>query len=107
MEATHTELPKRPLPPRTARERVTGWVQWVGPGRLTGAAVVVLAVLAAGYWLVKPPPATTESTLPYAAPHTTTSVAGASSTSTAPSAAAATVTATPTRWIWPGRHATR
>ena len=34
--------------------------------------LVNLAVLAAGYWLVKPPPATTESTMPFAARPTTT-----------------------------------
>jgi competence protein ComEA len=38
----------------------------VGPGRLVAGAVSVLAVLAAGYWLVKPPTATTESRLPFA-----------------------------------------
>jgi len=62
-----SELPDRPAPPRTLRERIEQWVQWVGPGRLVGSAVVVLAVLAGGYWLVRPPAATTESKLPLAA----------------------------------------
>jgi competence protein ComEA len=38
----------------------------VGPGRLIAGSISVLAVLAAGYWLVKPPTATTESRLPFA-----------------------------------------
>jgi competence protein ComEA len=37
----------------------------VGVGRLAAGSVSVLAVLAAGYWLVKPPAATTESRLPF------------------------------------------
>ncbi len=39
--------------------------------------MVVLAVTAGAYWLVKPPPATTESKLPYASASTTSTVAGA------------------------------
>lgn len=77
VDVVHPELPERPLPPRSLTERVGGWVRWVGPGRIVGASVVVLAVLAAGYWLVKPPAATSESKLPYAAPHTTTSTTAA------------------------------
>ena len=71
MDGTHPELPERPLPPRSLTERVGGWVHWIGPGRLVASSVVVLAVLAGGYWLVRPPAATTESKLPYAAPRTT------------------------------------
>lgn len=71
MHATLPDLPDRPLPPRSPTERLRAWLQWVGPGRLLGSAVVVLAVLAGGYWLVRPPAATTESKLPYAAPHPT------------------------------------
>jgi competence protein ComEA len=37
----------------------------VGVGRLVAGSVSVLAVLAAAYWLVKPPTATTESRLPF------------------------------------------
>ncbi|MDO8389307.1 MAG: helix-hairpin-helix domain-containing protein [Actinomycetota bacterium] len=61
-----SEFPDRPAPPRTVRERVEQWVQWIGPGRLVGSAVVVLTVLAGAYWLVRPPIATTESKLPLA-----------------------------------------
>ena len=75
-----SDLPDRPAPPQPLAERVTSWVRWVGPGRLVGSAVVVLAVLAGAYWLVRPPAATTESKLPLAgssaAPPGTT-VAGA------------------------------
>lgn len=59
-------MPDRPAPPRPWRERIAQWVQWVGPGRLVASAVVVLAVLAGAYWLVRPPAATTESKLPLA-----------------------------------------
>ena len=76
-----SELPDRPAPPRTLRERIEQWMQWVGPGRLVGSAVVVLAVLAGGYWLVRPPAATTESKLPLA-------VSAAERTTTVPAAAA-------------------
>jgi len=47
-------------------DRARGWVQWVGPARVVASAVVVLAVVAGAYWLVKPPPVTTESKLPFA-----------------------------------------
>jgi competence protein ComEA len=60
----------------------------VGWSRLVGSAVALLAVLAGAYWLVKPPAATTESTLPYA-PH-----AAASSTTTTPAASADTPSTT-------------
>lgn len=65
-------LPDRPPPPRPWTERARTWVQWVGPARIVGSALVVLAVLAAAYWLVKPPAPTTESTLPFARPSATT-----------------------------------
>ena len=78
-----SEFPERPAPPQTLAHRARGWVQWVGAGRLAASAIAVLAVIAAGYWLVKPPPATTESKLPYAKP----------TSSTVPSSAATTVPA--------------
>lgn len=81
------ELPPRPDPPRTVREQVQGWLAWVGYGRVIGGAVVVLAVLAGGYWLVRPPAATTESTLPYAAPHSSTTLAPGGAAVTQPGAA--------------------
>jgi competence protein ComEA len=66
------ELPERPAPSVGAAEHVRHWLRWVGPGRLIAGSVSVLAVLAAGYWLVKPPTATTESRLPFAPKSTST-----------------------------------
>ena len=60
------ELPDRPAPPRSLLERVGAWMEWVGVGRLAASALALAVVLAGGYWLVKPPTATTESKLPYA-----------------------------------------
>jgi len=56
--------------------RVRSWLEWVGVGRVLGTAVVVLAVLAAAYWLVKPPAMPAESALPFASP-TSSSMADA------------------------------
>ena len=61
-----SEFPERPVPARSLVDRAHSWVEWVGVGRLVASAVVVLAVVAGAYWLVKPPAATTESKLPYA-----------------------------------------
>lgn len=61
-----SEFPERPVPARSLVDRARSWVEWVGVGRLVASAVVVLAVVAGAFWLVKPPPATTESKLPYA-----------------------------------------
>lgn len=66
----------RPAAPEPLAGRVRAWLVWVGPGRVVGTAVVVLAVLAAAYWLVKPPPATTESRLPFATSTTAAETAG-------------------------------
>lgn len=81
-----SEIPHRPAPPQSLVHRVRAWVQWVGAGRLVASAVVVLAVLAGAYWLVKPPPITTESKLPYATGDvsTSTSVAAAPAEPTSP-----------------------
>ena len=65
------EFPDRPAPPRSLVARARSWIEWVGAGRLVASAVVVIAVVAGAYWLVRPPPATTESKLPYAIPSTT------------------------------------
>lgn len=88
-----SEFPDRPAPPQSLLARARSWVEWVGAGRLVASAVVVLAVVAGAYWLVKPPPATTESKLPYASTATTapTSVASAASTTTSPVATAVVV----------------
>ena len=61
-----SDLPDRPLPRRPLGEHLRQWVQWVGVGRLVAGASAMLAVLAGAYWLVRPPAATTETTLPYA-----------------------------------------
>lgn len=61
------DLPDRPLPRPSPFERVASWLQWVGPARVAATSVAVVAVVVAGYWLVRPPAPTTESTLPYAA----------------------------------------
>ena len=77
-----SQFPDRPAPPMTVLGRVRAWVQWVGAARVVASAIVVLAVMAGAYWLVKPPPATTESKLPYAKA-STSSVFGAADTTTA------------------------
>lgn len=72
-------LPPRPAGPRPSpRSRAAalwatalGWCRWVGPGRAVGAAVVVLAVVVGGYWLVRPPRLPTEASLPFTAAATT------------------------------------
>lgn len=81
-----SEIPDRPAPPQSLVDRARAWVQWVGAARLVASAVVVLAVLAGAYWLVKPPPLTTESKLPYATggTNTSTTVADAPVQPTAP-----------------------
>jgi competence protein ComEA len=61
-----SDLPDRPAPPQSLLARARGWLEWVGPSRVLGAAVVVLAVLAGAYWLVKPPPTPVERGLPFA-----------------------------------------
>lgn len=82
------ELPDRPAPARSLVEGVRAWIEWVGVGRLAASALAVLTVIAGGYWLVKPPAATTESKLPYAG--------SASTVSAAPSSTLAGSTLTPT-----------
>jgi competence protein ComEA len=65
-EVVVPDLPDRPAPPQPLFERARSWLQWVGLARVAVTSVAVLAVLAGAYWLVRPPAATTESTLPYA-----------------------------------------
>ncbi len=88
------ELPERPAPPADVGERARRWLRWVGPGRLVAGSVSVLAVLAAGYWLVKPPTATTESRLPFAT-KATTPAKGSHAGSHTTSADATTVSSVP------------
>ena len=74
-------LPPRPLPSRRRRQPSRGsapsslgravgavveHVRWVGLSRVVAAAVIVLGVVAGGYWLVRPPELPTEASLPYA-----------------------------------------
>lgn len=77
------DLPDRPLPPEPLLERARSWLQWVGVGRVVATSLAVLAVVAGGYWLVRPPAPATESTLPYAA-GAGTSVADDAGDETAP-----------------------
>lgn len=63
----------RPSPVRELLRRATEWCRWVGAGRAVGGAVVVLAVVAGGYWLVRPPRLPTEASLPFTAVATTLS----------------------------------
>ncbi len=74
------ELPDRPAPARSLLQRVGAWMEWVGVGRLAASALAVTVVMAGGYWLVKPPTATTESKLPYAGSASTASTATNSTT---------------------------
>ena len=60
------DLPARPAPRPSWRDRALEWFEWVGPGRVVGGAVVVIAVVAGAYWLVRPPAPSPESTLPFA-----------------------------------------
>ncbi len=82
------ELPERPAPPRSIADRVRAWIEWVGVGRIAASAIAVLIVLGGGYWLVRPPAATTESKLPYAGTATT---AGTAPTTASPSVSATTI----------------
>lgn len=83
-------MPERPSPPVTLVERLRRWVEWVGAGRVVATAAMVLAVVAAGYWLVRPPAAATEARLPLAP--------GVDSLASSPiSAASADVVAVPSR----------
>lgn len=59
-------VPARPDPWRPIGERVLGWVQWFGLGRLIAAVGAVGVVVAGGFWLLRAAPPTTESMLPYA-----------------------------------------
>ena len=87
-----TDFPDRPPPHVSVLAQVRAWVQWVGAARVVASAIVVLAVMAGAYWLVKPPPATTESKLPYAS----SSPSSPSSPSSVPVGAATSVLPTTT-----------
>jgi competence protein ComEA len=75
---------RRPPPPRTWRERLEALADATGtsPLRILVGAVVVLVGVAGALWLLRPPAAPPEVSLPFAS--TTVATAPASSTSTAP-----------------------
>lgn len=80
------EFPDRPAPPRSLLDSARAWVRWVGAARLAVCALAVGAVLAGGYWLVKPPATTTESKLPYAGTASTASTTTAATSHSVESA---------------------
>ena len=88
------DLPDRPAPPQPWSSRVRSWLQWVGLGRVVGTAVMMLAVLAGAYWLVKPPPTPVESRLPFAS-----TVPSAASVSLSTEAVALSTTEAPTEVV--------
>lgn len=59
-----SELPPRPVPPRTVRESVRAWIEWFGITRLIATAVAVAIVVGGGWMLVRTPPPSAEATLP-------------------------------------------
>ncbi len=77
----------RPIPPRSASERLRAWVVWFGLGRIVAIAVSVALVGAGGYWLVAPPPDPVEASLPMASA-TAGSVASTVASTTVPTTVA-------------------
>ena len=67
-----SELPPRPAPPRSLRQRGADWVEWFGAARLVLSVVAVVVVVGGGAWLLRTPPAPTEAMLPFAT--TTTAI---------------------------------
>lgn len=55
------------------RARLRDWVLWFGVGRLVAGAASAVAVIAAGVWLLRPPPVPVEASIPFA----TTTIGGA------------------------------
>jgi competence protein ComEA len=72
---------RRPLPPRTWRDRVEQAADATGttPARILVGGLAAICALLVGLWLTRPPAAPAEVSLPFAS--TTSSLAGASSTS--------------------------
>jgi competence protein ComEA len=60
-------LPRRPPPPRSPWQQLRDWITWVGPGRVVAVIASVLAVAAGSWWLLRPPAAPVEDSLPYTA----------------------------------------
>ncbi len=61
-----TELPPRPLPPRSPGAAIATWAQWFGLGRLVASALSVVIVIGGAVWLLRAPAPATEATLPVA-----------------------------------------
>lgn len=79
------DVPPRPSPPLSFRDRIGSWLQWVGPGRVVATSFGVVAVVAAAYWLVRPPSTPTESSLPYTSSASGTDVPSAGDLAPPPS----------------------
>lgn len=86
--------PTRPPPPRTWRERVDALADATGvtPTRLVAGALAVAVAAAVGWWLLRPPPAPSELSIPYAS---TTVAPGAGPQSTVEGEAGVTGTTVP------------
>ena len=57
----------RPSPPRSPRQQLRDWIDWVGAGRVVAVIASVVAVVGGGWWLLRPPGTPVEDTLPYTA----------------------------------------
>ena len=80
----------RPVPPLGIADKVRTWVEWFGLTRLVTSAVSVVIVCAGGFWLLRAPAPPSESTLPFAAP-----VSSSPAMTLAPPATAAPISVTP------------
>lgn len=98
------ELMPRPPAPRSPLERARAWLDWFGLGRALVVSVSIALVGAGGYWLVAPPPAPVETSLPMTAGAATT-VSGADPPSGSPAAGTPTTPTTPTSAGEPARGA--
>ena len=95
-----SELPARPTPPRSLRQRCADWIEWFGAGRLVLTVVAVVVVVAGGAWLLRTPPLPTEARLPLASTTTTT---GTTVTGTIDPASRDTGDAIPLTEVQPGQ----
>ena len=59
-----SELPPRPIPPRSVRDSARAWIEWFGITRLIASAVAVVIVVGGGWMLVRTPTPSAEATLP-------------------------------------------
>ncbi len=80
--------PERPPPPLTARERLVAvTARWpISPAGAGLAGFVALIVLAGGWWLLRPPPAPVEASLPMASTPAAAPEGAASPAGSAPAA---------------------